>query len=55
MAHSKYGIHLSQMKYELDIIGNSSFLAFQPTTSPMEQNLHLNSTDVVLLPNPSMY
>lgn len=55
VARSQQGIFLCQRKYTLDILKDSGLLGAKPSAFPMEQHLHLTSTDGESLPDPSTY
>jgi hypothetical protein len=49
------GISVSQRKYSLEILQDSSLLASKPVSFPMEQNLKLSRVVGSLLSNPTSY
>ena len=55
IAKSSRGISLSQRKYTLSLLEDTSFLACKPSNLPMDPNLKLNLHDGDLLLDPSVY
>ena len=55
VACSKKGIFLSQKKYILDILKDTSLIGGRVSNFPMEQHLHLSLDDGTLLPDPTHY
>jgi hypothetical protein len=55
IARSTKGISVSQRKYSLEILQDSSLLASKPVSFPMEQNLKLSRVVGSLLSNPTSY
>ncbi|KAK2980771.1 hypothetical protein RJ640_002980 [Escallonia rubra] len=54
-SRSKKGIFMSQRKYALDILQDSSLLGVRPDKFPMEQTLKLTPTDGILLSDQTNY
>jgi hypothetical protein len=55
VAHSRHGISLSQRKYTLDLLQDTSMLGCRLASNSMDPNLKLSVESGELLSNPSMY
>jgi len=55
VAQSKEGISLSQRKYVLDILEETSLLGSKPVETPMDHNVKLYEDQGELLSNPKRY
>ena len=55
MARTDVGIDLTQRKYALEILKDTSFLGSKPVRCLMEQNLRLSKYEGKLLADPGMY
>lgn len=55
MACNKSGIHLNQQKYTLDLLSKTGLLGCKPTSTPTAYDTRLNSTDGILMDDPSKY
>lgn len=55
VARSKSGIFLSQQKYILDLLRDTSYIGGRISPFPMEQHLRLSPEDGTLLPDPTSY
>nr|KYP35148.1 Retrovirus-related Pol polyprotein from transposon TNT 1-94 [Cajanus cajan] len=55
VSRNKTGIHLSQRKYTLDILSNTGMLACSPSSTPMDNSVHLSASSGEPLVDPSAY
>ncbi|KAL5549708.1 hypothetical protein UlMin_004939 [Ulmus minor] len=55
VSRSKKGIVLSQRKYALEILEDTSYLGAKPTNSPIEQNLSLSKDEGEFISDPASY
>lgn len=55
IARTKLGVQLSQRKYNLQFLNETSFMADKPQSLPMDPKIKLNDTSCDLLPDSSVY
>ena len=54
LPHS-HGLHISQVKYTLDLLHRSNMIECKPSSTPLATKVRLSSTDGVLLDNPTEF